>query len=281
MSSDLMPNDLASSVINAIDLPALRRQMAEAPAFPHFCIDGFLDEAFAREVHAAFPSYREALTLGRAFEAVNEKRKIQVTDASLFPPAIRRLHEALAAPEFVAQLAAASGIADLSADPALTGGGIHETDGGGRLDVHVDFNFNADTGLYRRLNLLVYFNPDWKTEYGGQLDLWDEDVQHCVGCFEPSFNRLAGFATSGKSWHGVTPVHCPPGMTRKSFAVYYYSKEAPPGWDGVKRSTVFRARPDEFWRGHLAMPAEELLKAGRETFASIKTRVKRLITPSS
>ena len=244
-------------------LQALREQMRQAPGFPHFWIDGFLDDAFADEIHAAFPSYQEASELGKSFAAVNEKRKIQITDSRRFPPPIRRLSEILASDDFVDRMSRMSGIPGLVADPALVGGGIHETDGGGHLDVHVDFNFNEDLGLYRRLNILVYFNQDWKPEYGGYLDLWDEDVGNCLGRFAPTFNRAAGFATSATSWHGVTPVKCPPGVTRKSFAAYYYTKEPPPGWDGIKRSTVFRARPDEYWKGAVAMPMESLMRAAR------------------
>lgn len=256
-------------------LEALRVQMLQAPGFPHFCIDGFLDAAFADEVHDVFPSYQEASRLGKSFAAVNEKRKIQITDSRRFPAPIRRLSEILASDDFVARMSRMSGIPGLVADPALVGGGIHETDGGGHLDVHVDFNFNEELGLYRRLNILVYFNKDWKEEYGGYLDLWDEDVRHCIGRFAPSFNRAAGFATSTISWHGVTPVKCPPGRTRKSFAAYYYTKEPPPGWDGVKRSTVFRARPDEHWKAAVAMPAEGLVRAARGVLQGVlkkKTR---------
>jgi len=258
------------------DFDDLERQMRSAPGFPHFCIDGFLDEQFAAQIHDAFPTYQEAMKVGRTFDAVNEKYKTQVTDARAFAPPILRLHRMLASDEFVARLSKASGIDGLVADPALQGGGIHETNHGGHLDVHVDFNFNDTLGLYRRLNILIYFNRDWREEYGGYLDLWDADVKHCLGSVAPVFNRAAGFATSPISWHGVTPVHCPPGTTRKSFAVYYYCAEPPPGWDGVKRSTVFKARPDEYWKGVVAMPAENMLRAGRRQLSAVKQQVKRL-----
>jgi len=260
--------------LGPIDFDAVRERMRSAPGFPHFCIDGFLDPAFARAVHDAFPSYADAERMGKTFAAVNEKRKTQVTDVRLFPEAIRRLHELLASDAFVRQMSRMSGIPDLVADPALEGGGIHETNCGGHLDVHVDFNVNERTGLYRRLNILVYFNIGWKDEDGGILDLWDEDVRQCLARIAPIFNRAAGFATSATSWHGVTPVTCPPGSMRRSFAAYYYTKDPPPGWDGVKRSTVFRARPDERWKGQVAMPVESLVHAARTTFAAAKRKVR-------
>ena len=73
-------------------------------------------------------------------------------------------------------------------------------------------------------------------------------------------------------------VRCPPGRMRKSFAAYYYTKEPPPGWDGVKHSTVFRARPDEYWKGTLAMPAENVLRSTRATVDSVKSKVRRLLS---
>ena len=212
--------------------------------------------------------------MGRSFKAVNEKRKTQITDAALFPAPIRKLHELLASDAFVERMSYMSGIPGLVADPQLVGGGIHETNHGGHLDVHVDFNVNESTGLHRRLNILVYFNPDWKEEYGGILDLWDADVKNCLGRFAPMFNRAAGFATSATSWHGVTPVSCPPGRMRRSFAAYYYTREPPPGWDGVQRSTVFRARPDERWKGHVAMPVESFVQTTRGSVAALKKKVR-------
>ena len=273
-----MTTDTTTPLLNDVDFDALRLQMQQAPGFPHFCIDDFLDETFANEVHDAFPTYADAKKLGDTFRAVNEYRKTQVSDARTFPSPIRRLNELLASDEFVAQVSRMSGIPNLIADPALAGAGIHETNRGGRLDVHVDFNFNDKTGLYRRVNILIYFNKDWKEEYGGILDLWDADVKHCLGRFAPVFNRAAGFATSNHSWHGVTPVNCPAGMARKSFAVYYYTREAPPDWDGVARSTVFRARPDEYWKGAVAMPTENILRAGRRTLDSMKHKAKGLLS---
>ncbi len=266
-----------TGLLNDIDFAGLREGMGAAPAFPHFCIDAFLDDAFAESVHASFPSYAQAERMGKSFAAVNEKRKTQITDSRLFPAPILRLHELLASDAFVERMSVMSGIANLVADPKLAGGGIHETDQGGHLDVHVDFNYNEDLGLYRRLNILVYFNKDWREEYGGYLDLWNEDVTRCVGRFAPTFNRAAGFATSATSWHGVTPVKCPPGRVRKSFAAYYYTREPPPGWDGVKRSTVFHARPDEYWKGGFAMPAEDIVRATRARVDSVRQKLRGVL----
>lgn len=245
-------------LINPIDHEELRKKMASIEPFPHFCIDNFLNEDFAEEVYQSFPSFQEAQKLGREFSAVNEKRKIQITDSNKFPPAIKKLSDLLASDDYVAMWAEITGIPNLLADSDLIGGGIHETNSGGHLDVHVDFNYVEDKQLHRRLNILIYFNKDWREEYGGYLDIWDKDVKKRYGYFEPKFNRACGFVTSEISFHGVTPLTCPPGITRKSFATYYYTKEAPVDWTGEKHSTIFKPRPDEFIKGKVLMPYEKI-----------------------
>lgn len=264
-------------LLNEFDFSGLKARCQNAPSFPHFYLDNFLEEAFANEVHQSFPSYSDAEKLGKGFNAVNEKKKIQIADSKKFPPAIYKLHELLASKEFVDKVSELMGIKDLIADPTMMGGGIHETNSGGHLDVHVDFNYHEELGLHRRVNLLVYFNKDWPEEFGGYLDLWDKEVKNCLGSYAPIFNRVAGFETNEISWHGVTPITCPTDRLRKSFAVYYYTKEAPLGWDGVVHSTIFKARPSEYFKGNIAMPAEKFAKKTRGLIDSVKQVVKKIL----
>jgi Rps23 Pro-64 3,4-dihydroxylase Tpa1-like proline 4-hydroxylase len=259
--------------IRPIDRDALRERVRQAEPFPHFCIDGFLDEAFAEQVLQAFPSFEEAAQIGQMFSAVNERKKIQVTDATKFARPIAELNRALASPEFLDLLSHVFAIPELVPDEQLLGGGIHETGPRGHLDVHVDFNFIEDRQLHRRLNILIYFNKDWKPEWGGNIELWDEDVKVCRRSFLPVFNRCVVFETNEISYHGVAAVRCPEDRARKSFAAYYYTREAPPHWDGGMHSTNFKARPDEFLKGKVLMPLE---RAGQR-FRSAVSRLKRKI----
>jgi len=261
-------------LLNPIDQEQFKKDFLSAEPFPHFCIDNFLKEDFANELYEQFPSFTEAQKMGKEFSGVNEKKKVQITDSSLFPPAFTKLNNLLASPEFLAMWENFTEIPDLLADKELKGGGIHETNSGGHLDVHVDFNYVEQEQLHRRLNILIYFNKDWKEEYGGYLDVWDKDVKQRHGYFAPVFNRACGFMTSESSFHGVTPVTCPPSIMRKSFAVYYYTKQAPAGWDGVKHSTVFKPRPDEWVKGNVLMPYEKLKK----TPGKIKRKIKSMIS---
>jgi hypothetical protein len=138
----------------------------------------------------------------------------------------------------------------------------------------VDFNYIKERELHRRINILVYFNKDWKKEWGGNIELWDTDVKVCHHSFMPIFNRCVVFETSDISYHGVSAVKCPEGVSRKSFAGYYYTKEAPAHWDGEAHSTIFRARPDEKLKGSVLMPAEKLSRSVKGTIRAIKDKVK-------
>lgn len=102
-----------------------------------------------------------------------------------------------------------------------------------------------DRKLHRRVNLLLYFNKNWKESYGGYFELWDENVKNRIANIEPKFNRLCVFLTSEKSFHGVTEISCPNDVVRQSFATYYYTKTPPKNWNGKVHSTIFKKRPNE------------------------------------
>ncbi|MEX2217571.1 MAG: 2OG-Fe(II) oxygenase [Phycisphaerales bacterium] len=262
------------SIIRPIDRDELRARVRSARPVPHFCIDNFLEEGFAQEAERSFPSFEEASRLGKEFSAVNEKKKIQITDSTKFPAPILRLHEALAEQPWLDTLSHVMDMPNLLADPQLAGGGIHETGPRGHLDVHVDFNYIPDRQLHRRLNILVYFNPGWRPEWGGNIELWDKDVKVCEHSFSPVFNRCVVFETNDVSFHGVTAVTCPADRARKSFAAYYYTKEAPKHWTGVSHDTIFRARPDEKVKGMVLMPMEKAKRAAAGVLYRIKDKIR-------
>jgi hypothetical protein len=260
--------------INPIDKESLRERVRTVTPVPNFCIDNFLEESFADTVLAAYPTYAEATKVGKSFAAVNEKGKVQVTDSSTFAEPIAELNRTLASPEFLDVLSYVFDMPNLLADPELVGGGIHQTGSRGHLDVHVDFNYIPERELHRRLNILIYFNKGWKPEYGGNIELWDEDVKVCHHAFSPIFNRCVVFETNEISFHGVTAVKCPEGQARKSFAAYYYTREAPAHWNGVAHSTIFKARPDEVIKGNVMMPLEKAGHKLRSVLSGIKKAIK-------
>lgn len=140
--------------------------------------------------------------------------------------------------QLILWLRAMTGIDDLSGDPSLHGGGLHEVETGGKLGMHVDFNRNGD--LYRRVNAILYLNEGWRDEWGGHLELWDQPKQpaHRLA-IAPAFNRLVIFEASEQSWHGhPKALRCPENVTRKSVAWYFYSATPHPSYKS-DHSTVY------------------------------------------
>ena len=71
-------------------------------------------------------------------------------------------------------------------------------------------------------------------------------------------------------------VRCPPGTVRQSFAVYYYTEQAPSDYRGVDHTTIFRARPDESLKRYVLMPAERALTEVRRQGARVRRARERL-----
>ena len=192
----------AMSVIQPFDRDDLKRQYESAEPFPFLCIDNFLDPEFAKAVSESYPTFESASGRGFSFDYVNERKKVQVTDVSKFPDPVKTLHDAISGQSFLDELAYITGIPNLLSDEKLLGGGMHVTGPHGRLDVHVDFNYVQDRELHRRLNILIYLNPRWDNDWGGEVELWDQDVRRCYQSLRPVINRCVIFRTDESSFHG-------------------------------------------------------------------------------
>ena len=265
------------SILAPYDKEALREQFRTAKPFPWIKIDNFLTPEFANEVAASYPPFEQALAMGKSFAAVNENRKVQIVDYDKFPKPVAQLSDAVASKQFLDDLGYITGMPNLLWDQQFSGGGMHQTAKSGWLDVHIDFNFHDQMQAHRRLNILVFLNPVWDESWGGLLELWDIDVKNRAHGLVPQHNRCVIFETNEISWHGVTAVACPDGVARKSFAAYYYTKEAPAGWDGSKHTTIFKARPDEYMKRNVLMPAEAAKRAAREGVNTAKKIVKGIL----
>lgn len=264
-------------MIKTLDREALKQQFESTRPYPHFVIENFLDPAVASEVASAYPDFASASKMGFEFKALNEQRKVQICEQAKFPDPVRRLSEAISSKQFLEDLQYITGIPNLLADAKFSGGGMHITGSGGRLDVHVDFNYQQEEQLHRRLNILLYLNPEWKDEWGGQIEMWDKDVKTCLRSMTPVLNRCLVFQTTEISYHGVRPITAPEDVSRRSFAAYYYTKEAPEHWTGSSHSTIFKARPDERMRGMLLMPAEQLRNRAQKAIRATKDQIKKVL----
>ncbi len=225
-------------------LPALRARYAANEPFPHIVLDEFLVPEAAEQVLAEFPSITSP---GWIYQKHVNENKLGMADRSTFGPMLGAAIDELNSQTFVRFLSDLTGIDGLLADPTLQGGGIHQSARAGYLNIHADFTIHPYRRHWRRrINVLVYLNKDWQDSYGGHLELWDQQMQRCVQEIAPLFNRAVIFNTED-SFHGhPEPMSCPPGVTRKSLALYYFTEESVPP---VARSTRYRARPGDGLRG--------------------------------
>jgi hypothetical protein len=148
----------------------------------------------------------------------------------------------LHAAPFLYLLTALTGIPELLPDPYLQGGGYHRMPPGSFFQVHVDRNVAYDTGLRRRLAVIIFLNKAWKPEYGGDLELWSADGLHREVTIEPVFNRAVIFEVASPNYHGVpVPIACPVGRSRNSFLVYYHTAGTE-GSEDIAHSSIFAPR---------------------------------------
>jgi len=218
----------------------LQPQYVSATPFPHIVLDGLFDDGDLDRVLRDFPS-PDAMRWVR-FDNANEKKLGFFHESSSITPAVRSFLDAMNGFEMLRFLEQLTGIDGLIPDPYFGGGGLHQIEPGGFLKVHADFNVHPKLRLDRRLNMLVYLNKDWREEYGGHLELWDADARTCRKRILPLFNRTVVFSTSDTSYHGHPhPLASPPGVTRKSVSLYYYTAGRPRSETSPAHDTIFIA----------------------------------------
>jgi hypothetical protein len=171
------------------------------------------------------------------------ERKYSNTDTESWGPTLRAVEAAFASERFISFIETISGFDGLHADVTLDGGGVHRCYRGGFLNIHADFTAHHTIKTWRRrVNLLLYLNPEWDESWGGALELWNRDMSRCETTVAPIGNRILLFTTGEHSFHGhPEPLQSPEGLPRQSLALYYFTEEANP----LAKSTDYRSRPDD------------------------------------
>lgn len=237
LSLDPETLEMDADVAKAAGKAAAESYQGKKP-YPYGGFDDFLPAEVLDRVREELKQLPESET---SFDRPQEKLKTSYVPERL-PPYTRNLFYVLNSRPFVQFLENMTGIKGLIPDPYFAGGGIHMVATGGHLDIHADFNHNAILNLERRLNVLIYLNKDWKEEYGGSFEIWNNEMTEKVASFVPEFNRMVCFNTGSTTWHGnPTTVNHPEGQPRMSMALYYYTAT----WDGTKKAhtTLFKPRP--------------------------------------
>jgi Rps23 Pro-64 3,4-dihydroxylase Tpa1-like proline 4-hydroxylase len=220
------------------DATQLRDRYTSAEPFPHIALDGLFDDAVLDGVLREFPGPDQMRW--RTFDSPMEKKLGYYHETSTISDTVRAFLNDMNSFEMLLWLEALTGIEGLIPDPYFGGGGLHQIEPGGFLKIHADFNVHPKLKLDRRLNMLVYLNRDWRDEYGGHLELWDRDKSTCREKILPLFNRTVIFSTTDTSFHGHPhPLTSPPGTSRKSVSLYYYTAGRPESERSAPHDTLF------------------------------------------
>ena len=105
------------------------------------------------------------------------------------------------------------------------GTGIHKARHESYKDLAPDYGMHFYKNVYRRLNLIIYFNKNWQEDNQGNLELWNSNKGGDVKQISPAFNRCVIFETNPKAWHGYSLVNLPPDISRNTFYGNFFTFE--------------------------------------------------------
>jgi len=235
---------IAPSVLGSAD--GIRAEYVSASPFKHACIEDFLQPEWAETLLEEFPVFDPAKAVDE-FGKVG--RKAVRTDMREISDHYREFYDYIRSQPFLDAMSAITGIPGLIFDTQMYGGGTHENLDGQALDAHVDFNYDQERKLHRRINLLIYLNKEWDVGWGGAIQLhsdprdWTHDEIKTFNC---TFNRCVVFETNEHSWHGFRQIRLPEskrGLTRKCISIYLYTRERPAAEIVPVHGTFYVQRP--------------------------------------
>jgi Rps23 Pro-64 3,4-dihydroxylase Tpa1-like proline 4-hydroxylase len=277
LRADAFMSAIANQVLGTASEYA--RQFQAADPFRHVVIDDFLETEFAERLRADFPAFEDRHALNEMGHLGGKAVRMDVRDIS---DSYRDLDRHLQSAEFLDFVSNVTGIPDLLYDPDYLGGGTHENRHGQELDAHVDFNYHPRTKWHRRLNLIIYLNEVWDAAWGGELELhsdpWDAATNRSLSV-SPALNRAVVFETTETSWHGFSRIELPEhrrGDSRKSFAIYLYTKERPAQETAPPHATIYvpELMPVAWQVGRNL--GEEDIRDLRNRFARLRTQLRYL-----
>jgi len=204
------------------------REFFEVP-FKHLVIDNFFPKEVADLCIENFPVLSDDSWDYTHNDDIEVKYRTKWQSEFDIPIGIVDVVRVMNSSLFLKAMTVAFGIPKIIPDPYFSGGGLNATSRSGLLDVHVDGNYHDATGLNRRINALLYLNPNWEEGWGGEFGLFDGDGDNCLKKIAPLHNRLVIFETHDKSFHGLPdPINFPEHDPRKSIIMYYYTKDSRP-----------------------------------------------------
>jgi hypothetical protein len=232
---------LAGKIRLPENLEAMQDSYQKAKPFRHVVVDNLFPDALLdtllSEIKEMGPEQWSNI------EQDTRERTLRMNSAAEMGPAGSQLLGIVHSAAFLYFLSEITGIWQLLPDPYLQGGGYALMRRGDYFNVHSDRNVAYDTGLTRRLAMIIFLNKAWSPEYHGQLELWNHDAKSFAVSIEPLFNKTAIFEVAYPNFHGVPmPLACPPDRMRQSFILYYHTVWTTGGADVKSHSSIFAPR---------------------------------------
>lgn len=203
----------------------------------YFFVDDLLPEEIAQQLYNVFPKPEEMVLK----KNIREDKYIGV-QMNRYQPVLEEVIYAFQDERIVDLICKICEIKEAVPDENLYAGGLSMMGHKQFLNPHLDNSHDKDRQLWRVLNLLYYVTPDWKEEYGGNLELWSEGMNEKQITIHSKFNRLAVMATHNHSLHSVSPVVFD--GFRCCVSNYYFSRQPLLENDSF-HVTSFRARPEK------------------------------------
>lgn len=217
----------------------LKIQFQNSDSIGYFFIDDVLPNDIAMQIHDVFPK-SEQMILKKSLR----EDKYVAAQMNLYNTLLEEIIYAFQDERIVKIIGEICSIENPIPDENLYAGGISLMGKNQFLNPHLDNSHDKDRKLWRVLNLLYYVTPNWKEEYGGNLELWPTGLKNEQTTIHSKFNRLAVMETHNNSLHSVSPVVFD--GYRRCVSNYYFATEPLQESDRF-HVTSFRGRPENKW----------------------------------
>jgi hypothetical protein len=205
------------------NITELAEKFQQSGKLKHIIIENFLNEKYINKLANDFPKQPDNKLLWWEYKNPIEY-KYACDKISLLSEDLELYFYLLSSTYVLRLMRELTGIKELEVDDYLHGAGLHLHPRNGRLGLHLDYEKHPVSGKQRRINIILYVSKNWKKEWNGATELWNEDVSKCIGSSPVVFNNAIIFQTDETSWHRLPePIMCPEGEYRMSLAYYYVS----------------------------------------------------------
>jgi Rps23 Pro-64 3,4-dihydroxylase Tpa1-like proline 4-hydroxylase len=230
--------------------------------FGRTTIDNFLDE---KTINSLYEECMNAPKGGWTVFTRAGSRMEEFNDLISLPTAHRVTYDIMHSGEFLYELEQMTGIVGLLPDPHLVGAGYSIIKNGKNLGCHYDFNWNDRIRLHRKLTCLLYITPDWKDEWGGHIQYYDDNVDinpnaALIESISPKFNRFViNENVKQGPYHRVSAVNAPGDIYgRCAIRFFYYVSTSEPDKDNPPHRSTYKSNEyahhklyeEEKWDGH-------------------------------